>query len=84
MMRSHIREHAGQGADLDRSMIRDGDVMRSVPRCGQADVGAALPAHFVPQLAQRLDQLLARKVTREPHAAITISFTMCRRITLGI
>lgn len=84
MMCRDIAKYACQRTDLDRPVIRNGDVMRAVAGSGQADVTSALPCHLVSQLTQRLDQFLDREVARDPHAAITISFTMCRRITLGI
>jgi hypothetical protein len=84
MMRCDIAEDPGKRADLDRPMVRNGDVVCSVPGSGQADVASTLPCHFIAQLAQRLDQFLAREVSRDLHAAITISFTMCSRITFGI
>ena len=67
-----------------RSMVWDRDVMRAVPGSGQADVTSALPRDFISELAKRLDEILPRETTWDPHAAITISFTMCSRITLGI
>ena len=79
VMRRDIAQDPCQRADLDGPVVRNGDMMRAVAGSGQPDVSSALSCHLVPQLAQRLDQFLARKVTRDPHAAITISFTMCRR-----
>jgi hypothetical protein len=56
----NVSEEAAERTDPYRVVIRDGDVMLTVPIRGQADMAARLSRCPVAELLQRLDQVLSR------------------------
>lgn len=90
MVRSYIAQDPGKRADLDGPMIRNGDVMCAIAcKCsGACDFCSVWSPRnragwLAGTLAQRPDQVLTRKVARDPHAAITISLDPVNTDHLG-
>jgi hypothetical protein len=83
VVRGDALEDAGERADFDRMVIRNRLVVFAVALGGHAHVRAALPIHGLAEHAQRLDQLRAGHVARQPHRAKTSSRTTWRRMTFG-
>jgi len=75
-MRSHGFEHTiQQGPDLERAVVRHGDVMRATLGRRQAKMGAGLPRLLVTQFAQRARQFRPGNLPRNPHTANVSSRT---------
>ena len=49
----------------------------------QSNVATYLPSDFVPIPPEQSDEFVTGKITRQPQAEMTSSFTKCRRITGG-
>ena len=79
-----LQNASEQSAGFQRTMIRDRDVVSAADCRGKPDVRSVLPHPFVPQYAQRADQLVGCDVTRNFHTASASSRTKCNRMIPGI
>lgn len=65
-----------QGADTQRIVVGNRDVMFAVLLRHQAKVAAGLPRYRVAEPFEAADQLLAGEIARYPHAASASSLVM--------
>ena len=77
-------QYAGQGADAQRPVPRDSEVVLAYLLCGEPEMAPGLTGHLVTQSRQDPGQFLPRYIPREPHTAMSSSLTKWSRMTLGL
>ena len=70
-MYRYVAEDCGKSADLQRIMRRDRHVVLFYSVSGQSNMASRLTNNSVANPVQRFCQIEARKIARQPHAAIT-------------
>lgn len=84
MMLGHLSEDRCQGPHPELFVVRDREVMSTVPLRGEPQVAAHLPGDLVSKNPQGLRQFPPREIPGQLHAAMISSRTMCSRMNLGI
>jgi len=80
---SDVAEDAGQRADPEGRVARDGDVVLAAFESGQSKMAAGLTSHPVAQVSERLREIVAGDVPRQSQAVMTSSRTKWSRMILG-
>ncbi len=75
MVARGITEDRGEGANPERVVPEDREAVFAVPVCRQAEMASCLTSDPVVERAESLTELLAGDIPREPHAAMTSSWT---------
>jgi|SRR3954463_5951031 hypothetical protein len=80
-----VRQNLSECSDLQDSMGRDRDVVFSTPEFGsQAHMAAGLATYFITVSSKQSREFFSAQIARKFQALMTSSFTMCRRMTLGL
>ncbi len=75
MVRLQVGENRREGADAERRVQRDRQMMLAVGLCREADMTAGSPGDSIAETREPTDQILTRKVARQPHRVSTSSCT---------
>lgn len=83
MMVTDASQDRCKSTDLKRRMHRNGDVMLAILLGRRPNMASGLMRHDIAHPTERRNQIAARDVSRQLHAAMTSSLTKCSRIILG-
>ena len=83
-MTRNFPQNGRECTDPEGLVIRDGEMMFPVVLSGQPKMAAALTRSLISIGPERLGKFAAPEIPRQLHAAITSSWTKCRRSSFGV